>query len=144
YFARMLELQMRQDLDHPLGKSCTRRQEDGTEITGDIVPIVPITLAASTTPKSLNAALAGFIDPKYREAFRKRARSISQTDVSDIRAKLVLAHDTQLFLVDEVHFLNPMTSMGTLTINHLKDIANRLAVTFVLVGISTDALLAEG
>lgn len=143
-FARQLEIRMRKDLGHPVGKTTRRRQSDGTLISGDIVPVVVVSLAASTSPKDLSATVAGFIDPRYRESAGKTTKAISEAHIGNELAKLVAMYEAQVIIIDEIHFLNPMTFLGTRTINHLKNLANRMGVTFILVGISTDALLGEG
>ena len=111
-------------------------------LAGDeFIPVVYITLPASTTIKGLNLALARF----YGIVGAKKAAT------KDELGYLVLEHAkrcaTSLVIVDDIHFLNLYKQRDHNAVNdHLKYLANTISATFLFAGIGCErsGLLTEG
>jgi hypothetical protein len=105
----------------------------------DRVPVIHVCLASSTSKRSFNAMLCRFFglpghDKGNAEELGHRA------------ADAVLACDSRLCVVDDVHFLDPSRRGGRDVANHFKYLANTFPVTFLFVGVGLErrGLIREG
>ena len=106
----------------------------------EFMPVVYITLPASTTIRGLNLALARF----YGIVSSKR-------DTKDELGYQIIEHArrcaTCLIMVDDIHFLNLYKQRDHHAVNdHLKYLANTISTTFLYAGIDCErsGLLSEG
>jgi hypothetical protein len=108
--------------------------EDGDER----IPACHIGLTSNTTMRTLSMMICDFYGHPATTgsaaAFGRRALDC------------VLSCDTQLVIIDDVHFLNARSKDGLAVVNHFKWLANELPVTFLFVGVDLKArgLMSEG
>jgi hypothetical protein len=103
------------------------------------VPVAHVCLTSSTTKRTFNTMLCRFFHLPGSE--RGNAEHLGHK-----AADAVLACDTRLIVIDDVHFLDPRRQDGRDVANHFKYLANTFPVTFLYVGvgITRRGLLAEG
>jgi hypothetical protein len=102
------------------------------------IPVCHIGLTSNTTMRTLSMMICDFYghpaSTGSAAAFGKRALDC------------VLSCDTQLVIIDDVHFLNARSRDGLAVVNHFKWLANELPVTFLFVGVDLKSrgLMSEG
>lgn len=151
HIARTFERRLREDNNLPMpasdGTDVADRPgflEDGTPIVGEVVPVLTMTLAAGARPTSFSRSMVSFYDPRYSRVVTRPEKRYTESYLTDIVTYFVHAFQTVLVVVDEIHFLRASSYSGATTIDHLKDLANRLPITFLLSGIHADGFLNEG
>jgi hypothetical protein len=105
----------------------------------DRIPVAYLGLTSNTTMRSLNAGLCRFFD--HPGAGRGNA-----TALADRATDCVLACQTRLIIIDDVHFLDMSRRDGREVANHFKWLANQFPVTFLFIGVGLRErqLLTEG
>jgi len=105
----------------------------------DRIPVVYLRLAGRTTLRSLNQAVCEFYG--LPRAHRGNAKELGSR-----AADCALSCGTRLFVVDDVHFLDPSRLDGRVVANQFKHLANEFQGTwlFVGVGLRERGLLSEG
>jgi len=101
------------------------------------VPVVYLVLSGNTQVKGLNEAICRFYGlPTSGTADRLAARAVDA----------VLSMDSQLVIIDDVHFLDVNRSDARAMANHLKFLSNAFPVTLIYVGVGVAArgILREG
>ena len=93
-----------------------------------------ITLKGATTLKGLNQRLLGF----YAHPALRRGQSTSQS-LEDLAVDCIATCQTQLIVIDELHFVDFRHSKGMELSNHLKSWSNEMPVTFIFVGVNLRA-----
>lgn len=103
------------------------------------VPVCNVSLTSSTTMKALNRMVCEF----YMDHHRVNGTA---AQLGTRALDFVLACETTLILIDDIHFLNPKRREGEEVVTHLKALANTLPVTFVFAGVDLEhtGLLSEG
>lgn len=102
------------------------------------IPVVRIGLMGNTTPKSLILQMLEFYGhPK---------RSGTTLEVTSVALDCALRCETQLIIIDDIHFLNLKRRDGREVSNTLKSLANDFPSTFIFVGVGVEAagLFEEG
>jgi hypothetical protein len=101
--------------------------------------VAHVCLTSSTTKRTFNAMLCRFFN--LPGADRGNAEHLGHK-----AADAVLACDTRLVVVDDVHFLDPRRRDGREVANHFKYLANTFPVTFLYVGVglARRGLVCEG
>jgi hypothetical protein len=102
------------------------------------IPVVRIGLSGNTTPKSLILQMLEFYGhPK---------RSGTTLEVTSSALDCALRCETQLIIIDDIHFLNLHRRDGREVSNTLKSLANDFPATFIFVGVGveTAGLFDEG
>ena len=102
------------------------------------IPVVHIGLTGNTTPKSLILQMLEFYGhPK---------RSGTTLEVTSVALDCALRCETQLIIIDDIHFLNLKRRDGREVSNTLKSLANDFPSTFIFVGVGVEAagLFEEG
>lgn len=103
----------------------------------DRLPVCFATLTSRTTLRSLNAALCEFYGASVRGAAHELGRRLLDE---------ILAHDTSLIMIDDLHFLDGRQRAGREVSDHLKHLQSVLPVSFAFAGIdlTTTGLLDDG
>lgn len=113
---------------------------------GDTIrlPVCHVTLTGRMTIKGLHQMILGFY--AHPAATGGHARSFAGRDLARAAAECVERHDTQLMVVDDLHFLNLHTRDGVEVANQLKWLANEYNATFVFAGVAlrSSGLVGEG
>ncbi|MEU2770989.1 TniB family NTP-binding protein [Streptomyces diastaticus] len=106
----------------------------------DYIPVVYISVPAGATPKMLSAAIAEYMN---LELPRTGATS---TEITTLVLKALRKCGTQLVIIDDIHFLDVSAKDGRLANDHLKNLANFCAATFVYTGVEVlkSGLFLEG
>lgn len=100
------------------------RTEEGHER----IPVFRVGLTSKTTLRTLNRMICEF----YGHPGLERANA---AQLASHALDCVLACQTRLGVIDDVHFINPAHRDGLDVSNHLKWLANELPVTFIYVGV---------
>jgi len=105
----------------------------------DRVPVVYFAVTSSTTMRSLNAALCRFFE---HPGWAKGNASL----LADRATDCVLACQTRLIVIDDVHFLDMNRRDGREVANHFKWLQTQFPVTFLFVGVGIleRQMLTEG
>ncbi|WP_165610342.1 TniB family NTP-binding protein [Nocardia salmonicida] len=113
--------------------------DEGQEYSCDYVPVVYISIGAQFTPKDLSMAIADFLMLPYRATATK-------TQLTNLVLKAMRLVKTELVIFDDVHFLDLSAKEGQVVNDHLKDLANKTAATFVYTGhdLQLSGLFLEG
>lgn len=101
------------------------------------VPVTYIALTGNTHIKGLNQAICRFYGlPATGSADTLAARAVDA----------VLSLDTQVFIIDDIHFLDMRRRDAQAMANHLKYLSNAFPVTIIYIGVGVAArgLLREG
>lgn len=101
------------------------------------VPVIYIALSGNTHVKGLNQALCRFYGlPATGTADTLAARAVDA----------VLSLHTQVFVIDDIHFLDMRRRDSQAMANHLKYLSNAFPVTIIYIGVGVAArgLLREG
>lgn len=99
-----------------------------TEQGHEHIPVCRLGLTSNTTMRTLNSMMCDFYG-------LPGARRGSAAELAARALDCVLACDTRVFIVDDVHFINMNRQSGLEASNHLKWIANDFPVTFIFAGI---------
>lgn len=102
------------------------------------IPVCHIGLTSNTTMRTLNMMICDF--------YGHPATTGSAAIFAKRAVDCVLSCDTQLIIIDDVHFLNARSKDGLAIVNHFKWLANELPVTFLFVGVDLRGrgLMSEG
>lgn len=102
------------------------------------IPVVRIGLTGNTTPKSLILQILEF--------YGHPNRSGTTLQVASSALDCVLQCETQLIIIDDIHFLNLNRRDGREVSNTLKSLANDFPSTFIFVGVGVEeqGLFREG
>jgi len=115
--------------------------EDAADKAGiaEFVPVVYVSVPSSTTPKKLLTSLCQF----YGEPISYRD---SETTLKDKLRACVRACGTSLILLDDIHNLHRGNKSAESVNDLIKELANKLPVTFVHAGINCEnsVLLMDG
>ncbi|MET4610623.1 hypothetical protein ABIC28_001601 [Rhodococcus sp. PvR044] len=109
-----------------------------TEDDNDRIPVCRAGLISNTTPRMLNLMLCDF--------YGHPGLTGTEKTFADQALGYMLSCETQLVIVDDVHFLNMRTKDGLRIVNHFKSLANEFPVTFLFVGVDlrSRGLMTEG
>lgn len=97
------------------------------------VPVVHVTLLRSTTPKGLALAICEFLNVPLR------GRETEQQLVTAIHLA-VTRHRIQIFVIDDIHFLQARSEAGRETSNFLKSLMSLTGATFLYIGIDVESM----
>ncbi|WP_119674067.1 ATP-binding protein [Deinococcus sp. RM] len=97
------------------------------------IPVVHVTLLRSTTPKGLALAICQFLNVPLR------GKETEQQLVSAVQ-QAVIRHRILLFVIDDIHFLQPRSKEGKETSNFLKSLMNLTGATFLYIGIDVESM----
>lgn len=103
------------------------RKGPSTEAGDQHIPVCHIGLTSNTTMRTLNMMICDF--------YGHPATTGSAATFGKRALDCVLSCDTQLIIIDDVHFLNGRSKDGLAIVNHFKWLANELPVTFLFVGV---------
>ena len=115
----------------PFGKAHQIRAERraGPEILErGLIPVVYISVPPGTTAKMLSQEIARFVGLPYTQRQNR-------VEVTDAVCRTLGEAGTSLVIVDEIHNLDPTTREGKEASDHLKYLADRIAATFIYVGV---------
>ncbi|QKT13751.1 AAA family ATPase [Rhodococcus sp. W8901] len=114
------------------------RHGTSTEEGNDRIPVCHVGLTSNTTLRTLNRMICDF----YGHPAATGTAALFASRALDC----ILSCDTQLVIVDDVHFLNAHSKDGLAVVNHFKWLANELPVTFLYIGVDLQArgLMTEG
>lgn len=103
------------------------------------IPVFRAGLTSNTTLRTLNRMICEF----YGHPGTNRANA---AQLASHALDCVLSCETQLGIIDDVHFIDPRRKDGLDVSNHLKWLANELPVTFIYagVGLGERRFFAEG
>ncbi|WP_258038783.1 TniB family NTP-binding protein [Streptomyces sp. SM12] len=105
-----------------------RRLGPVTEAGHERIPVFRVGLTSNTTLRTLNRMICEF----YGHPATNRANAAT---LASHALDCVLSCETQLGIIDDVHFIDLDRRDGLAVSNHLKWLANELPVTFVYVGV---------
>jgi Bacterial TniB protein len=92
------------------------------------IPVVYISVPPGTTAKMLSQEVARFAGLPYTPRQNR-------VEVTDAVCRTLGEAGTSLVIVDEIHNLDPRTREGKEASDHLKYLADRIAATFIYVGV---------
>lgn len=122
-FERNLRITRPEHFAEPL-----RFEYQGNIVRCDYTPVIYISTPTQATPKDVSAAIADWLHvPLTRTGGTK-------THITSLVLRAVQVCQTQLIILDDVHFLRLGRKEGQTINDHLKHLANHAAATFVLVG----------
>jgi hypothetical protein len=99
-----------------------------TEEGHERVPVVRIQLTDETTRRDLNSMFCRFFNlPGYDRG--------NANHLGNKAADAVIACDSTLIIVDDVHFLDMRRTSGRAVANHFKSLTNTFPATFLYVGV---------
>ncbi|HVX70229.1 MAG TPA: ATP-binding protein [Mycobacteriales bacterium] len=101
------------------------------------IPVAFIPLPGHTTTRIFSSTLCNF----YAHPGAERGTA---AQLIDRAADCVLACETKLLIIDDVHFLSMQRTDHRDVANYFKSLVNTLPLTLLVVGIELDALLNEG
>ncbi|MCY0953601.1 TniB family NTP-binding protein [Streptomyces sp. H27-S2] len=104
-----------------------RRLSTVTEAGHERIPIFRVGLTSNTTLRTLNRMICEY----YGHPATDRANAAA---LASHALDCVLSCETQLGIIDDIHFIDLDRRDGLAVSNHLKWLANELPVTFVYVG----------
>lgn len=106
-----------------------RRRRGNLTATGDErIPVFRVGLTSNTTLRELNKMICQF----YGHPGATRGNAAQLTSYA---LDCVLACQTGLGVIDDVHFIDQHSKNGVAVNNHLKWLANELPVTFIYAGV---------
>lgn len=108
------------------------------------IPVCHIGFTGKMTTKGLNGKIFDFYN--HPSVHDRKRRPATDDGLAAEAADAAVRHGTRLFVVDDVHFLKPLTKDGGEVANQLKWIANEYPVTFVYAGVNLNdkGILEEG
>ncbi len=103
------------------------------------IPVAYVSLTANTTLKALNSRIVEF----YGHPALNR---VTAAKLTSLAVDMVVGCETQVIIVDDLHFVDFNHRTGTEISNHLKWLANELPVTFIYtgVGLAEKSFFSEG
>lgn len=108
-----------------------RRLGELTDSGDERVPVFRVGLTSNTTLRTLNLMICEF----YGEVGKNRS---SAADLARVALDRVLACDTRVGVIDDIHFIDQHSRDGVAVSNHLKWLANELPVTFIYAGVGLE------
>jgi hypothetical protein len=105
---------------------------EGRRYIRDYTPVVYVSVGAETKAEGLSIDFAEFLNVPYREA------SVKDISTHQILKAMHIA-GTELVIIDELHFLDLSARQGKQVNDHLKDLANKTAATFIYTGVDLEA-----
>ena len=116
-----------------------RRFGPKTANGGQRIPVAYVSLTANTTLKALNSRIVEF----YGHPALNR---VTAAKLTSLAVDMVVGCETQVIIVDDLHFVDFNHRTGTEISNHLKWLANELPVTFIYtgVGLAEKSFFSEG
>ncbi len=105
-----------------------RRHGPVTELGHERVPVFRVGLTSNTTLRTLNRMICEF----YGHPATDRANAAA---LASHALDCVLSCETQVGIIDDIHFIDLARRDGLAVSNHLKWLANELPVTFIYVGV---------
>lgn len=99
-----------------------------TSVGHERIPVFRVGLTSHTTLRTLNRMICEF----YAHPATDRANA---AQLASHALDLVLACETRIGIIDDVHFIDPRRKDGLDVSNHLKWLANELPVTFIYAGV---------
>ncbi len=105
-----------------------RRHGPRTATGSQRLPVAFVPLSAGMTLKGLNQKILAF----YGHPAANRA---SSARLGAMAVDCVASCETQLVVIDDLHFIDFRHRNGMEVSNHLKGLANEMAVTFIYVGV---------
>jgi hypothetical protein len=96
------------------------------------IPVFRVGLSANTTLRTLNEKICQFY---AHPAVIPGRRGFNADQLADFALDCVLACQTKLAIIDDIHFINPRCKDGLDVTNHLKYLNSEFPVTFVYVGV---------
>jgi hypothetical protein len=105
-----------------------RRHGPVTDAGHERIPVFRVGLTSNTTLRTLNRMICEF----YGHPATDRANAAA---LASHALDCVLSCQTQLGIIDDVHFIDLDRRDGLAVSNHLKWLANELPVTFIYVGV---------
>lgn len=109
-------------------QKCIRRFGSDTAEGHQRIPVAFIPLDAGITLKGLNQKILAF----YGHPGAQRA---STSRLGALAVDCVRSCETQMIIIDDIHFIDFRQRHGREVSNHLKGLANEMAVTFIYVGV---------
>lgn len=111
-----------------LDREQMRRHTAVTDAGHERIPVFRVGLTSNTTLRTLNRMICEF----YGHPAMNRA---SAAALASHALDCVLACDTRVGIIDDVHFIDLGCRDGLAVSNHLKWLANELPITFIYVGV---------
>ncbi|MFF4427050.1 TniB family NTP-binding protein [Streptomyces sp. NPDC001549] len=105
-----------------------RRLTPVTDAGHERIPVFRVGLTSNTTLRTLNRMICEY----YGHPATDRANAAS---LASHALDCVLSCETQLGIIDDIHFIDLDRRDGLAVSNHLKWLANELPVTFIYVGV---------
>nr|WSX48066.1 TniB family NTP-binding protein [Streptomyces sp. NBC_00974] len=105
-----------------------RRLSPVTDAGHERIPVFRVGLTSNTTLRTLNRMICEY----YGHPATDRANAAS---LASHALDCVLSCETQLGIIDDIHFIDLDRRDGLAVSNHLKWLANELPVTFIYVGV---------
>ncbi|MEV7304334.1 TniB family NTP-binding protein [Streptomyces clavifer] len=105
-----------------------RRLSTVTEAGHERIPVFRVGLTSNTTLRTLNRMICEY----YGHPATDRANAAA---LASHALDCVLSCETQLGIIDDIHFIDLDRRDGLAVSNHLKWLANELPVTFIYVGV---------
>lgn len=99
----------------------------------EFIPVVHVTLKGQTTPKGLAQSICRFL------AIGLRGRP-SEQELIDAICVAVKKHNVLLFVIDDIHFLDPKYDHSKEITSHLKALMSLTGKTFLYVGIDCEKM----
>ncbi|WP_189820437.1 ATP-binding protein [Streptomyces olivaceoviridis] len=119
-----------------VGRAChlarIRRQGEMATAVGGQVPVAYVLVPPAASAKTLALEFARYL------GIPATAR-MSQASIVNSVCHACTAASVQLVVIDEIHRLNPRTATGAQSADLLKDLTERIGVTFVHAGIDVTA-----
>lgn len=108
------------------------------------IPVCHVGFHGRMTTKSLNGMIFDFYN--HPAQHDRRRRPTTDHALAGAAAESAVRHGTRLFIVDDIHFLKPLTNDGGEVSNQLKWLANEYPVTFLFAGVNLNnrGILEEG
>ena len=103
------------------------------EARNSFIPVVHVTLKGLTTSKGLAESICKFL------GITSRGHN-SEQQLLDAICDAVRRHKILLFVIDDIHFLNPRSKNNSNIVNHLKALMSITGATFLYVGIDCEKL----
>jgi hypothetical protein len=105
-----------------------RRHGPKTASGSQRLPVAFVPLSAGMTLKGLNQKILGFYG-------HPAANRVSSSRLGALAVDCVTECETQLVVIDDLHFIDFRHRNGQEVSNHLKGLANEMPVTFIYVGV---------
>lgn len=106
-----------------------RRYGPTTATGAQRLPVAYVPLPGETTLKGLNKQMLSF----YRHPAATRS---TKADLAGLVVDCVTTCETQLIIIDDLHFVDFGQRDGKAVSNHLKGLANAMPVTFMFTGVN--------